>query len=291
MKELQTIARQYDMLRGHVSKLETFLLYYHKDNWVFDEEVTWERKSRKFVFKSIDVSKFAKQYLLRLGRNVLLMSATILDHEAYCQSLGIPKSEVEFIRIPSPFPIENRPVLTLSVGKMGAKNLDVTLPKLAVAIKEILSSHPNEKGIIHCHTYKIVNYLKQSLRSSRILTHTSENRDAVLQKHLNSKNPTVLLSPSMTEGVDLRGEFSRFQVICKVPYPFLGDKLVKKRMNKWKGWYPLQTAKAIVQAVGRSVRSSDDHAVTYILDSDWERFYSYNKSLFPKDFQRCISKI
>ena len=291
MKELQTIARQYDMLRGHVSKLETFLQYYHKDNWVFDEEVTWERKSRKFVFKSIDVSRFARAYLLRLGKKVLLMSATILDHEAYCQSLGIPKEDAEFIRIPSPFPVENRPVLTLSIGKMGAKNLDVTLPKLATAIKEIMSNHPDEKGIIHCHTYKIVNYLKKALRSKRILTHNSENRDEVLQKHLNSKTPTVLLSPSMTEGVDLRGEFSRFQVICKVPYPFLGDKLVKKRMNKWKGWYPLQTAKSIVQSVGRSVRSADDHAVTYILDSDWDRFYSYNKGLFPKDFQKCVTRI
>jgi len=291
MKELQTIARQYDLIRGHVSRLETFLLYYHKDNWVFDEEVSWERKSRKFVFKSIDVSKFARQYLLRLGEKVLLMSATILDHESYCQSLGIPREEAEFIRIPSPFPIENRPVLTLSIGKMGSKNLDVTLPKLAIAIKEILKNHPDEKGIIHCHTYKIVNYLKKALRSNRILTHNSEDRDEVLQKHLNAPGPTVLLSPSMTEGVDLRGEFSRFQVICKVPYPFLGDKLVKKRMNKWKGWYPLQTAKSIVQSVGRSVRSADDHAVTYILDSDWDRFYSYNKGLFPQDFQRCVSKI
>ena len=95
----------------------------------------------------------------------------------------------------------------------------------------------------------------------------------------------------MTEGVDLRGEYSRFQVICKVPYPFLGDKLVKKRMNKWKGWYPLQTAKAVVQSVGRSVRSSDDHAVTYILDSDWDRFYSFNRNLFPKDFRESLTKI
>jgi len=291
MKELRTIARQYDMLRGHVSKLETFLLYYHKDNWVFDEEVSWERKSRKFVFKSIDISKFASQYLLRLGHKVLLMSATILDNTAFCQSLGIPINDVKFIRIPSPFPIENRPVVILPVGKMGAKNLDSTLPKLAEAVKQIMNNHPDEKGIIHCHTYKIVNYLKRALRSKRVLTHDSDNRDEILHKHLNAKTPTVLLSPSMTEGVDLRGEFSRFQIICKVPYPYLGDKLVKKRMNKWKSWYSLQTAKAIVQSVGRSVRSADDHAVSYILDSDWDRFYSFNKNLFSDDFQKSITKI
>ena len=59
-------------------------------------------------------------------------------------------------------------------------------------------------------------------------------------------------------------------------------------MNKWKWWYPLQTAKTIVQAVGRSVRSDDDHAVTYILDSDWQRFYAMNKSLFPDNFRESL---
>ena len=73
MKELQTISRQYDMLRGHVSKLENFLKFYNKDNWVFDEETSWERKSRKFVFKSIDVSQFANDYLFRLGEKLSLI--------------------------------------------------------------------------------------------------------------------------------------------------------------------------------------------------------------------------
>ena len=112
--------------------------------------------------------------------------------------------------------------------------------------------------------------------------------DEILRKHINSKKPTVLLSPSMTEGVDLKGDISRFQVLCKVPYPYLGDKLIRKKMNKWKWWYPLQTAKTIVQSVGRSVRSKDDHAVTYILDSDWIRFYNKNSKYFPTDFKRSL---
>ena len=108
------------------------------------------------------------------------------------------------------------------------------------------------------------------------------------KQHIKSKEPTVLLSPSMTEGVGLHGDISRFQIICKVPYPYLGDKLIRKRMNKWKWWYPLQTAKTIVQAVGRSVRSNDDHAVTYILDSDWDYFFKRNKLFFPKGFRDTI---
>ena len=150
---------------------------------------------------------------------------------------------------------------------MSFKEIDQTLPKLAAAVKEILENHPNEKGIIHCHTFKIANYLKKNIRNPRLLIHNSDNREETLRRHLRANKPTVLLSPSMTEGVDLVEDASRFQIICKVPYPYLGDKLVKKRMNKWKWWYPLKTAKTIVQATGRSVRSKDDHAVTYILDS------------------------
>ena len=105
---------------------------------------------------------------------------------------------------------------------MSAQHIDKTLPKLKKAVEAILDAHSNEKGIIHCHTYKIANYLKRNIRSTRILIHNSENRDEILQKHMKSKKPTVLLSPSMTEGVDLKGSLSKFQVICKVPYPYLG---------------------------------------------------------------------
>jgi Rad3-related DNA helicase len=218
------------------------------------------------------------------------MSATILDREAFCQSLGIPADEVDFLSLPSPFPAENRPIIELPVGPMNAKEIDNTLPKMAKVVKELLDSHPDDKGIIHCHTFKIAKYLWQYVEGDRLLIHETHDRDEVLQKHMQSDKPTVLLSPSMSEGVDLRDDCSRFQIICKIPYPYLGDKVVKKRMTKWPGWYPLQTAKSIVQAVGRSIRSVDDHAVTYILDAQWRSFYGRYKKFFPADFHNCIKR-
>ena len=52
----------------------------------------------------------------------------------------------------------------------------------------------------------------------------------------------------------------------------------------------MQTVKIIIQSVGRSIRSADDKAVTYILDSDWNRFYNRNKDIFPLDFRKSIIK-
>ena len=135
---------------------------------------------------------------------------------------------------------------------------------------------------------EVANYLKRNIKNRRLLTHNSDNRDEILKKHTTTKKATVLLSPSMTEGVDLKGDLSRFQVICKIPYPYLGDQIVRKRMHKHKNWYGLQTAKSIVQSCGRSVRSNNDTAVTYILDSDWKRFYSKNKHIFPKEFSKLL---
>ena len=74
----------------------------------------------------------------------------------------------------------------------------------------------------------MANYLKKNVKSRRLLSHNSENREKILEKHKKSKTATVLLSPSMTEGVDLHGDLSRFQVVCKIPYPYLGDKLIRK---------------------------------------------------------------
>ena len=286
--EFASIAKKFEMLDKHVCKVRRFLQLYSSDNWVLNEIAADGRSGRKIEFKPIDVAPFAEEMLLNFGDRVLLMSATILDAEAFIELLGIKKDKCAFISMPSPFPVENRPVFYSGMGKMSSKTIETTLPKMAQAITAILEQHKNEKGIIHCHSYRVANYLKKNVKSRRLLSHNSENREKILEKHKKSKTATVLLSPSMTEGVDLHGDLSRFQVVCKIPYPYLGDKLIRKKMNKWKWWYPLQTAKTIVQAVGRSVRSQDDTAITYILDSDWEIFYSRNRKMFPDSFRESL---
>ena len=283
-----SLSRQLQKVESHHKKIEQFIDVHQKDNWVFELAKSDARSLRKITFKPIDVSKFAEQYLFRLGHKVIFMSATLLSSEKFLQSLGIEGKNSGDMFLPSPFPVENRPILHVPMGKMTSKEIENTLPILSKAVTKILEQHKNEKGIIHTHSYRISNYLKRHVKSNRLLFSEPDNREKILKKHLTSKTPTVLISPSMTEGVDLEGDASRFQVLCKVPYPYLGDSLVKKRMNKWKWWYPFQTAKTIIQSIGRSVRSEDDKAVTYILDTDWERFYKYNKDLFPKDFSKCL---
>ena len=288
LDQFASLSKQMKLVDSHFKKIEQFLEFHDKDNWVFELEKSHYRGMKKIMFKPIDVSKYAEQYLFRLGHKVIFMSATLLSHEKFAQTLGIGSEDIAGLSLPSPFPTSNRPILHVPMGKMTAKEIDSSLPVLCKAIEKILEQHKNEKGIIHTHSYKIAEFIKRNIKSDRLLFSNASDRDSVLKKHMKSKKPTVLVSPSMTEGVDLHGDSSRFQVLCKVPYPYLGDKIVKKRMHKWKWWYPFQTAKCVIQSIGRSVRSEDDKAVTYILDSDWSRFYKFNSNLFPSDFKHCM---
>jgi Rad3-related DNA helicase len=290
LKDFPVVSRQLDLMKGHRTKLELFLDNYDEANWAMEMQEGDESSGRKVQFKTIDVGLYTQDTLFKLGERVLMMSATVLNKDAFCCSIGLKPDDVAFITAPSPFPPENRPILYFPAGLMGRDHIDSTLPRLAKMVTEILANHKKEKGIIHCRTYTIANYLKRNIKDSRLLIHGSDDRDEVLARHMASSKPTVLLSPSMTEGVDLRDDASRFQIICKLEFPYLGDKIVRKRMNKWKWWYDFQTAKSFMQAIGRSVRSDSDHAVTYVLDGDWERFYGKSRDMFPPDFHQLVLK-
>ena len=229
---------------------------------------------------------FAEQYLFRGSENIIMMSATILNFPTFRRALGIPKAETSSIVIPSDFPVKNRRIVVWPVGSMSAKTIEDTTPVSIERTIALLDKWKDKKGIIHTHTYKINDNFKQALAKThhghRIITHdrNPESRNAAIARHLSSLDPTVLMSPSMTEGLDLRGELSRFQIVVKVPFPFLDD-YTKARMELDPKWYQLQTAIPLVQMTGRSVRDKEDYAVTIILDADFQRFLSQNQDMLP----------
>lgn len=286
-EEARKVASKKEKLDQHRTKINKFLLLYSKDNWVFNLIPSWNRSGRKLEFKTIDISQYSKECLFRFGQKILLMSATILDKDAYCESVGIDPNDAEFISIDSTFPKDNMPVYFLPSGDMSKRNLKNSLPIMTEMVKEILSQHKNEKGIIHTRTFNIANYIKENIKSKRLIVHSGENREEVLEKYLNTEG-TVLVSPSHTEGLDLKDDLSRFQIICKIYWPYLGDELVKRRMKKYKHWYSYQAVKSLIQARGRSIRTEKDYAATYILDDAFDRLYSKNLRLFPEHFKKCL---
>lgn len=255
------------------------------DNWVVSLE------DDSVSFKPLKVDGYAKETLFQYADKVLFMSATILDKNLFCKWLGLNPEEVYFIHSESPFKKEYRPIHMQLVGPMSKRALWHTAPKTIPVLRQIMDKHRDEKGLVHTNSYKCQQYITDHIRDQRILSHTPKSREKVLRDFENSKNPYVLVSPSMSEGVDLPYEKCQFQVIYKVPYPYLGDKQINERKNIDPEWYAYKTIMTLLQAYGRGMRAENDHCDTYILDKNIQtilRNKMYRK-LIPKFFKEAIT--
>ena len=231
--------------------------------------------------------------ILDKGTIGFFMSATILSKDYLCKIAGLKPDTVKFIQVrDSDFPVRNRPIRLMNVAWLNARTMADSLPKIAKAVDNIMAMHKDEKGIIHTTSYAQLQYIRDNIgkeNASRLIeTGPAISREKVLERHYESKKPTVLISPSMHQGVDLKDDFSRFQVIVKVPYPDLTDKKVSEMKNRDPKWYTWYTVLRLAQSYGRSVRSADDHATTYILDESITFLLKNAQDIVPKWFSEAI---
>ncbi|AKB40368.1 ATP-dependent helicase [Methanosarcina mazei] len=272
-----------------MSKIEPFLKDISKnlDNWVVKEEFFEKGSGLKSIeFQPVRISQYAYDRYLRLGNINVIMSATILNPAVVANDLGINPAEIEYLEIPPVYPKEKNKVFNLGIANFKYYNDETPeeeeefYKEVVERIDMILELFPEDKGIIHCATYRISDFIeKYSAYKDRLIFHNSANREEKLQEHLSRIGEgTVLVSPSMTEGVDLKDDLSRFQVMIKVPYPDLADTRISRRKELEEKMklrplsYVYKTAIVIIQAIGRSVRTETDYAVTFTLDTRFTSF-------------------
>jgi ATP-dependent DNA helicase DinG len=265
----------------------------NKDNWIVSGvQRDSTNQLSKVSLTPLDVSSYFDT-ILDKGSVSLFMSATILSKDYLCKTTGLEPDKVKFIRVEeSDFPIKNRPIHMMNVAWLSAKTINVSMPKIAQAVDNIMSTHKNDKGIIHTTSYSQLQFIRDNVskeNASRLIeTASSSDRSEVLKKHYESDKHTVLISPSLHLGVDLKDDLSRFQIIVKVPYPDLTDKKVAAKKERDPKWYTWNTVLRLVQAYGRSVRSSDDYATTYVLDSSVSFLLKNAQGLMPRWFTEAI---
>ena len=159
----------------------------------------------------------------------------MLDSRAFCQSIGLAHDEVKFIRVESDFPLQNRPIYPLNIAHLNFNNLQLREVKtnIAMASDDIMTLHKNHKGLIHTTSYEQLNFIKENIsqinKRRLLVTDPEIQRDEVIAEHVNSTKPTVLISPSLHTGLDLKDDLSRFQIIIKVPYPNIGDRWINEK--------------------------------------------------------------
>jgi ATP-dependent DNA helicase DinG len=266
------------------------------DNWIVSKVRKEYDEIMEIELKPLDISPYCKDVFERCSKTIA-MSATILNSKAFCRNVGLNTDDVKFIKVQSDFPILNRPIYPLNIAYLNYNNLQLYETKLSIAnaVDNIMTVHGKDKGIIHTTSYEQLNFIKENIsgdNSRRLLvTDPDIQREDVIVEHTSSTKPTVLISPSFYTGIDLKDDLSRFQIITKIPYPNLGDKWINAKRYADEEWYHWQTALRLVQAYGRSVRSKEDWAKTYILDSAFGYFVIKNRDIFPNWFKQAIRSV
>lgn len=257
-----------------------------------------KNQGRAVSFKPARVDALGGDILWSKAPRWLLMSATVISASEMLDSLGYDGAW-EFVPVPSTFPIENRKVVVKPVASMAAKDRALSWPKMGDGIVELVNRHPNERVLIHAVSYDLSRYLHSRVGNlydlsgnvRRAITYgNAAGREDALAEYLSRPN-AILVAPSMDRGIDLPGDACRVQIIAKVPFPYLGDRQIAARMHSKGGqtWYTVTTIRTIVQMCGRAVRSADDWAVTYVLDSQFDtRIMGPGRSLLPGWWKEAV---
>jgi len=277
LRQQEELAPEEVAERDRLNKLRQDLSWFVEDYQDPESVTTWvvdqpDGEGGSVTIKPLDPEKYLKHTVWDRGHRHALLSATILNKEAFCANVGLNPDNVALVDVGHTFPVEHRPLYDVAQGKMTYEHREETLPKIARVVVRAMQHHPTEKGLIHCHSYAIAERLEELLVEfgvgPRLRSHDSDDRDGQLTAWKRSDDPDVFLSVKMEEALDLEGDLCRWQVICKAPYPNTRDSRVAQRLEdgQW-GWYYRTALRTVIQACGRVVRAPGDHGATYLADS------------------------
>lgn len=232
----------------------------------------------EITLKPVYVDRFLDRNVWNRSDKAILSTATLPFRnrpKKWIQRIGRDPANAKVISKPMPFPAENRQVRAdFMIGSMSGGGVDEHWDEIVERVREIGRRHPNEKGLVHTVSYDRAERLHQAL-PQLTMYHDPDNmlEAAGMIEKWQRSDKQMLLTPSMTEGVDLHDDLCRFQILLKVPYRNISDPRVNYLINEendWE-WYHDVAAREIIQSIGRAVRSADDHATYYVLDSKFDQ--------------------
>lgn len=277
----ETDYEKYNKAKGYFRKLSTLCDAWRKTNYIIT------RDGDLITFKPYEVDKLANDIFVH-GKVKILMSATIVDHKNFAKTLGI--EDYYYIEAPCALDAKKAPIKCVDRYKVSYSNKNSVLPILANLCKQICLKHKGQKGLIHTHSMEILNFVKKEMgKDARYLyREPGVSNEDIYRQHKEREDDTVMVSPSMTHGIDLKDDLGEFQIILKAPYSPLGDDRIKKKFNEDKDWYQNNMLSTLIQACGRCNRVQSDYAVTYILDGVAVDAIRKNMDKLPKYFRERL---
>lgn len=258
----------------------------------------------------------ANKFFYNMSPHIIITSGTWIYPRSQMKVLGINPDKASFLKIPSTFDKERRPVYIMDNDKYtnySAKNEDgiytyetehgkkkaaKEVCDIVNKIKVFINKHHNVNTniIIHCHSFKLAEIVAKygpSVYDVNYVIHSSNHAGDTIQNLINDTNVRMfskeellnvirknanqgitIISPSLSEGVDFKGDLVRAQIIMKHPIPYWGDKYLRSHVNGMKelGIVPDYTFSdriiymTLLQQYGRVMRDEKDWGYTFILD-------------------------
>lgn len=250
------------------------------------------QSDENIVFNCLDESYMMQKHFHQQAGFKLLMSATLGDAKSFLKTIS--EKNARYFRMESTFDFTKSPIYFFTKHRMSMAEKEKNLPWVIEKIDDILDEYDGQSGIIHSGSYELTSRIYSALSAKnkkRVLVYKgTQEKEEELDRFINEEG-LVLMGPSILEGLDLIQDKSRFQIFVKVPFPSIGDRFVKAKMNYNPNWYDWKAIISILQGIGRSVRSENDWAVTYFLDGCLSDLLKRRRSSFPREIQRRIKLI
>lgn len=228
----------------------------------------FETEPEKYVVNSTENSllvtpivtprNFLKRIITDRG---ILTSATLLPHDVK-EILG--RTEYPYKDLGTSIPKENRRVIwTPSTFSHRAGDIDI--PALAKRIQDIYISTGKKNTLVHS-TYSLM-YKLLPYFTIPVIWHDENNKQEAIDRF--TEKGGILIGAGMSEGLDLKGDLCRVQIITTLQFPNIMDPWVSKRKALPDGeeWMIGEVMKVLRQQVGRGTRGENDYCENYVLDN------------------------
>lgn len=256
---------------------------------------TGSYKTYKHNIYDLSEAELCRKHFLSKVNVGIFMSATLGNIEEFATLMGLKPGEYNGFRLQSNFDFDKSPIFLVNSGYLNYNNFDKNIDKVLLDTLRICEHHhPRDKGIIHTATFSIANSLKQKIYNNQggvtnpkryLFYETSQEKEACIElMKANTNIPYIIIGPSLYEGIDLKDDQGRFNIIVKTPYSGMSN-YIRKKMERFSFWYERQTLEKLVQAIGRTNRHPNDWSKTYVMDSVAEKIIFKMPAFMTKRIQ------
>ncbi len=245
---------------------------------IYEENRTLKTKKEDFLV--IRPTKLPDRYLnmVRKSKNVVLTSATIPRKRA-AEILGT--HDFFYLDLASPIPKEQRPILFRPQGLTAKSTAAEVAAWITTQRKDFAGN-----TIVHV-TYKLAKQLHAYFPDA--LIHTSETKADTLKRF--KAEGGLWLAGGCAEGIDLKDDEARLNLIPILPFANLGDPVIKARMALPGGSndYALNMLITTIQQCGRTTRGETDHSITVVGDNRLADNIGRLRDQLPKSWLEAIN--